>query len=61
MKKDKRKNNGGARKGAGRKPIEDPKVQLNIRPQKSLIEKLGGKRKCETIALELLQRYAGVE
>ncbi len=33
---------GGARKGAGRKPVEDPKVPITIYVKESLINSLGG-------------------
>lgn len=33
---------GGARKGAGRKPVEDPKVPVTIYVKESLINSLGG-------------------
>lgn len=33
---------GGARKGAGRKPVEDPKVPVTIYVKESIINSLGG-------------------
>jgi hypothetical protein len=47
---DKRKHNGGKRKGSGRKAASDPKVQLCIYVEKSKVDKAGGvedaKKKC---------------
>lgn len=36
-----KKKHGGARKGAGRKPVDDPKMQLSIYPVQSIIDALG--------------------
>jgi hypothetical protein len=36
-----KKKHGGARSGAGRKPVDDPKIQLPIYPLKSAVDKLG--------------------
>lgn len=36
-----KKKHGGSRKGAGRKPVEDKKIQLSIYPLQSAVEKLG--------------------
>lgn len=33
---------GGARKGAGRRPVEDPKVPVTIYVKESLINSVGG-------------------
>lgn len=36
-----KKKHGGSRKGAGRKPVDDPKITLSIYPLKSAVDKLG--------------------
>lgn len=41
----KKKEHGGARKNAGRKPIEDKKVQLTLYIRQSDVKKLGGLEK----------------
>lgn len=43
---------------AGRKPVEDPKVQISFYPLKSEVEKVGGKTKSQEIALKAVQRAA---
>jgi hypothetical protein len=40
---EKKKKHGGARKNAGRKPVEDKKQQVNLFIESSLIEWHGGK------------------
>lgn len=51
------KTHGGARKGAGRKPVADPKVQLSIYPYSSAIIKLGAE-KAKAIAIDAIVRAA---
>lgn len=52
-----KKKHGGSRKGAGRKPVNDPKVQLTIYPQKSIIDTLGPEQ-AKTIAIEAITKAA---
>lgn len=42
---------------AGRKPVDDPKVQISFYPLKSEVDKLG-KEKCQELALKAVQRAA---
>lgn len=51
------KKHGGARKGAGRKPVDDPKITFTIYPRKSTIEKLGVDS-AKNIAINALERAA---
>lgn len=48
------KKHGGSRKGAGRKPLKDKRIQLDIYPLQSQIRKAGGKKKAKAIALQAL-------
>lgn len=57
MKEQMKINHGGARKGAGRKPVFDPKVTLPIYPRQSIIDKLGADN-ARLIALEALEKAA---
>ena len=50
--KAKRENRGGARRGAGRKPLADKKKGLTIYPLESQIEICGGKDSAKEIALK---------
>lgn len=50
---------GGARKKAGRKPIEDKKQQVNLFIQTSLIEELGGKEAIQALCYEYLSLRGG--
>lgn len=52
-----KKAHGGARKGAGRKPVDDPKVTLSIYPLKSAIDKLGAD-KAKEIAIDAIYKAA---
>lgn len=53
---DKRKKNGGARIGAGRKPFPDGrKIHLNIYVEKSVVEKHGGKKEAQKKCYEFLK------
>lgn len=45
----KAKKQGGKRKGAGRKPIKDKKVQISLYIRGSELKLLGGKEKVKTI------------
>ena len=38
----KKPSHGGARKGAGRKPVADPKVSITIYVEKSIVDANGG-------------------
>jgi hypothetical protein len=48
---------GGARKGAGRKPVDDPKVTLSIYPVKSAVDLLGTE-KAKEIAINAIYKEA---
>ena len=48
---------GGARTGAGRKPVDDPKVTLSIYPVKSAIDALGAD-KAKEVALNAIYKAA---
>jgi hypothetical protein len=50
-----KKAHGGARKGAGRKPVDDPKVTLSIYPLKSAVDILGAE-KAKEIAINAIQK-----
>jgi hypothetical protein len=52
-----KKTHGGARKNAGRKPVDDPKIQLPIYPLKSVVDKLGVEQ-AKVIAVEALMKAA---
>lgn len=52
-----KKKHGGARKSAGRKPVDDPKIQLSIYPFTSIINKLGIEN-AKTIAINALNKAA---
>jgi hypothetical protein len=54
MKKTK-KQIGGARAKAGRKPIEDKKVPLTIYVRQSVIERVGGKDEAKQIATDAVE------
>lgn len=49
---------GGARNGAGRKPISDKKVPLRIFPRQSQIDACGGEDQAKDIALKAIERKA---
>lgn len=51
------KKHGGARMGAGRKPVDDPKITFAIYPRQSVIEKLGAD-KAKEIAINALEKAA---
>lgn len=46
---------GGARKSAGRKPLDDKKVQVNLYVEQSVIDKHGGKEKVQEKCYRLLR------
>jgi hypothetical protein len=48
---------GGARTGAGRKPVDDPKVTLSIYPLKSAVDVLGSE-KAKELALNAIYKAA---
>lgn len=49
------KKHGGKRNGAGRKPVKDKRVQLNIYPLSSSIKNAGGKKKAKELALNAIE------
>lgn len=52
-----KKKHGGSRKGAGRKPVDDPKITLSIYPVKSAIDTLGAD-KAKEIAVNAIYKAA---
>jgi hypothetical protein len=52
-----KKTHGGARQRAGRKPVDDPKIQLSIYPLKSIVDKLGTEQ-AKVIAIDALIKAA---
>lgn len=54
---------GGARKGAGRKPLPDGerKVSITIYPQKKYVDILGGKDSASVIALTAIEHKGDIE
>lgn len=55
-KKDLRINNGGARTGAGRKPVPDKKLPLTLYLNTSVIELLGGIEAAKAHLYKSIQR-----
>lgn len=53
-----KKSHGGKRKKSGRKPVDDPKVQISFYPKQSEVEKVGGKEGAQEIALKAVQKQA---
>lgn len=53
-----KKQHGGKRKNAGRKPIDDPKIQLAVYVNSSFIEKVGGAEEARSIAAKAIEREA---
>lgn len=52
---------GGARRGAGRKPVDDPKVMIPLYVQTSVINKLGGFEEVREMCYEFLKAKAEKE
>lgn len=52
-----KKNHGGSRQGAGRKPVDDPKITLSIYPVKSAVDALGA-AKAKEVAINAIYRAA---
>jgi hypothetical protein len=55
----KKKTHGGARKNAGRKPIEDKKQQVNLFVLESIIDGWGGKKSVQQACYEMLSLRGG--
>lgn len=55
MAKVKKANKGGARKGAGRKPVEDPKVMVPLYIETSVINELGGFEEVRALCYDYLK------
>lgn len=49
-------NSGGARRNAGRKPVDDPKKQLTIGVEISHIERVGGEEIAKEIAINAIRQ-----
>lgn len=43
---------------AGRKKVDDPKIQVSFYPLQSEVKKVGGKEKAQEIALKAVQNAA---
>lgn len=54
MPKKKIMQHGGKRSNAGRKPVKDKAMQVNIYPRTSVIRKVGGLKKAKELALNAL-------
>ena len=50
------KTHGGKRKGSGRKPVSDPKIQLSLYIPSSIIENLGGKQATISLLMNQLEK-----
>lgn len=50
---------GGARKGAGRKPVEDPKVMVPLYIETSVVNALGGFEEVREACYNFLKKQAG--
>ena len=57
--KAKKANKGGARKGAGRKPVEDPKVMVPLYIESSVIKALGGFEEVRTACYAFIRSQTG--
>lgn len=53
----KKSTHGGARKGAGRKPVDDPREALFIYPKTSWLEELGKERAREVAEKAIEREY----
>jgi hypothetical protein len=51
----KKSTHGGARKGAGRKPVDDPREQLFLYPKVSWLDKLG-REKAREVGEKAIER-----
>jgi hypothetical protein len=51
----KKNKHGGKRKGAGRKPIEDKKISLQIYPRQSMVDILGVDN-AKSIAIQAIEK-----
>jgi hypothetical protein len=49
---------GGKRKNAGRKPVDDPKVQLSIYVNNSAVEGAGGPDAAKIVAIKAIEKEA---
>lgn len=56
MKEDKRKHNGGARLGSGRKPGAE-KTEINLKIPIGKVEKAGGRKAFYSACYELIEKY----
>lgn len=51
-----KKQHGGKRPNAGRKPIDDPKIQLAVYINSSFVEKVGGTEEARLIAAKAIEK-----
>lgn len=51
---------GGKRNGAGRKPVDDPKIPLTIYIRKSRVKAVGGEDAARTLAIKAIERKAKI-
>lgn len=52
----KKPSHGGARKGAGRKPVADPKVSITIYVEKSIMDANGDVEEVKELCYEFLKK-----
>jgi hypothetical protein len=55
----KKTSHGGARKGAGRKPVSDPKISITIYVEQSIIKAIGGPDQVKDECYTFLRGQAG--
>lgn len=53
-----KKQHGGKREGAGRKPADDPKLQLSIYVKTSTVMAAGGEEAAKTVAFNAIVKEA---
>ncbi len=52
----KKPSHGGARKGAGRKPVADPKISITIYVEKSIVDANGDVEEVRELCYEFLKK-----
>ena len=57
----KEKKHGGSRTGAGRKPVTDPKIQVNLFIEKSIFDANGGVDEIRDLCYTLLKNRANIK
>ncbi len=51
-----KKRSGGPRPGAGRKPLEDPKVSIFLWIEQSAVDRVGGEKEAKALAENAIRR-----